>query len=76
MSDELNSGVFHVTDLTPTPPLKYPVVLNSGGPIMELISEDSEGFCLVSWGGTNNDQQTETFPSECLFRCLPYLEKS
>ena len=76
MSDELNTGEFREEDLTIIAPLKNPVVLKSGGPIMEMVSEDDEGFCLVSWGGLNNDEKTATFPSVCLFKCVTYSEQS
>ena len=47
------------------PPPKRPVVLKSGGPILELLDIDQDGIALVCWG--KQGEQTAAIPKACLY---------
>ena len=64
----LNSNTFHPDELEKVPEPKFPAVLKSGGPILDVLDVDKDGIALVSW-----DNQTATFPIVCLYRAEPFV---
>lgn len=65
-----NSGLFHADDLVLVPPPARPVVLGSGGPIMELESVE-DGVALCSWTADDGRLCRSRFPLPCLYACVP-----
>lgn len=71
MSREIRSEVFSEADLEPVKSPAKPVVLKSGGPIMDLVCfEGDNGVC--EWEGQDGTNQRHLIPLVCLYRCLPY----
>ena len=62
--------LFGEDELVKVPPPKRPVVLNCGGPIMELESVD-DGRALCSWIDNHGKRGMATFALACLYECRP-----
>lgn len=66
MVEILGHGEFFSGELELVPEFRDPVMLKSGGPIMEVLSVDSSG-ALCEW-----EDGRETFPVACLYRLVAY----
>ncbi len=65
----LNAEVFNAEDLRTIKAPKVPVVLKSGGPIMNLrCIEGGRAFC--EWDDNENEVIRKSFPVECLYSCF------
>ena len=64
----LNRDTFSEVDLIKVPRPTRPVVLVSGGPIMELESEEN-GKGLCSWRDDDGKLGRAVFPLACLYEC-------
>lgn len=62
---------FHEDDLEKVPDLENPVILKSGGPIMEVLTEDEEA-CLCEWRGDSGKLWRKSYPRVCLYRLVPF----
>lgn len=67
----VNRDTFDPEEVTRVRKPRRPVVLASGGPVMELESLDGEGRALCSWVGDDGKIARATFPLACLYRCRP-----
>ena len=68
MSDHVRRESFHPDELVLVPEPANPVVLGSGGPIMDLVAtEGDRGLC--QWEADDGTTQRHMFPLACLYRC-------
>jgi uncharacterized protein YodC (DUF2158 family) len=65
-AENLERETFRADDLVPVPEPVNPVMLRSGGPIMEVVTEGPEGV-LCKWPGG-----LEVFRPETLWRLTRY----
>ncbi len=70
MSMEHQRGSFPTSDIIKVAPPKRPCVLNSGGPVMELLSI-SEGVALCEWRDDDGKIGRGRFSLNCLYLCTP-----
>ena len=68
-------GAFPATDLVAVPPAPNPVVLKSGGPVMDLVTVEGER-ALCRWTGwdvasQSNVEHRRLFAVASLLRCVP-----
>ena len=69
---ELRRQTFPAEDLELAPEPKNPVVLKSGGPIMDLETVEGEnGLCR--WETEDSKIARATFPLACLYLCRPVV---
>jgi hypothetical protein len=66
--NELMRGVFNTSDLVSVPRPNKPVVLVSGGPIMDLISSQ-DGNGLVEWRDDEGKICRAVIALVCLYEC-------
>lgn len=62
-------ATFDAEDLVIIPPPKRPVMLKSGGAIMEVL-EELDGEVLCEW-----DDGRVWYPRECLYSLVPFQSK-
>ncbi len=67
---ELHRETFAKEELEKAPPKKRPVILKSGGCVMELESVE-DGIALCSWENNERKLQRASFPLVCLYECRP-----
>ena len=76
MSDLLRHGTFEQGDLELVPPFKKPVILKSGGPIMELLGQTRHNAklnceeVLCEW-----DDGRGWFVPATLYRLIPFQQE-
>lgn len=68
--DELRRESFPVGNLVRVPSPAAPVVLKSGGPVMNLLGV-TDGIALCEWLTADDRLSRGTFPVPCLYRCVP-----
>lgn len=66
----LQRGTFPADALELVPEPRRPVVLKSGGPVMELESVEGED-ALCSWTGDDGRLGRAVIPVVCLYACAP-----
>jgi uncharacterized protein YodC (DUF2158 family) len=66
----LNTETFSVTDLVKVSPPARPVVLKSGGPVMDLEATEG-GMAVCSWRNADGSCGRRMFPLACLYSCRP-----
>lgn len=65
---EIKRCVFDTDELVKVPEPSTPVVLKSGGPIMELESVEG-GSAMCRWTGLDGKLCRVVLPLVCLYRC-------
>jgi uncharacterized protein YodC (DUF2158 family) len=68
----LHRKSFSLDDLVRIPPPEHPVVLKSGGTLMNLVSVEGDN-ALCEWYEDNGKLARAVFPLVCLYRCEPIL---
>lgn len=66
MAEHLHRGTFAAADLQRVPDPRQPVLLKSGGPIMEVL-EDHGDEVVCEWADGR-----ATFPKASLYRLVPF----
>lgn len=70
MSNSVNRDKFPADELVKVPAPNRPVVLKSGGPVMDLETIDGDnGLC--SWFDDEGKISRAVFPLVCLYACIP-----
>ena len=70
----LHQAAFKESELVKVPEPKQPVVLVSGGPVMDLVALEGEnGVC--EWEDNDNEQHRRLFPLVCLYGCKRVIEQ-
>lgn len=69
MSREVHAGRFDPADLSPVPDWPAPVVLASGGPVMNLVCVEGDNALCEWWGAGGRTLQRHLFPAASLMRC-------
>lgn len=72
---ELSRDSFAADELVVIPPPVRPVVLKSGGPVMEVL-EVIDDQALCRWAGDDGRVGTAVFSTACLYACVPFQDKS
>ena len=67
MSQQLRRDTFEMNELAKVEPPASPVILKSGGPIMDLI-EFGEGLAVCEW-----EDGRARFPLSSLYRLVPFV---
>ena len=64
---------FDRSDLTRVPcPHRNPVVLKSGGPILDLLAVEGDN-AICEWA-EDGEKVRRIFPVACLYRCVPLTD--
>lgn len=69
----LNRGAFASSDLVKVPAPGRPVVLNSGGPVMDVEWVEG-GTALCRWKDGDGKIARAVIPTACLMECRPMGE--
>ena len=71
----LNQDCFDVSELVSVRPPSNPALLRSGGPILDVLDVDDEGWAHCQWDRwVNGVKKTATgaFKLVCLYRLVPF----
>lgn len=68
---ELRRESIDPADLVRVEPPGRPVVLKSGGPVMDLESWSDDGQALCRWAAADGRVCRAVLPAACLYRCEP-----
>jgi uncharacterized protein YodC (DUF2158 family) len=71
----LRRDAFPLDELVKVPAPKRPVVLKSGGPVMDLETVEGEN-ALCSWYGADMKLARAVFPLACLYECKPLEQEA
>jgi uncharacterized protein YodC (DUF2158 family) len=75
----MKKRTYKCDDLVLVKPFRMPAILKSGGPIMNIISIDSDNVALCEW---HNDvdlpseppSQVAAFPIICLYKLVNFIK--
>ena len=73
---ELRNDSFNLSDLEKVEPPKCPALLKSGGPILDVLDVDDEGWAHCQWDRFVDGVKTVTtgaFKAVCLYRLVPFV---
>lgn len=73
---ELKRGSFKMSDLERIEPPRCPALLRSGGPILDVLDVDEEGWAHCQWDIFTDGVKgaiTGAFKAECLYRLVPFV---